>query len=150
MQILVDADACPRQCLAILDELAAIQGCPVLTISSFRHRLERPNHLTVDDGPDTVDWALVARASAGDLVVTQDMGLAAVVLAKGATAVDPKGRVYSSTTADAMLEERAIRARHRRAGGRSKGPKARGRADDERFRQAVLRWMNPSEGRTPQ
>ncbi len=141
MQILVDADACPRQCLVILEQLTAQHGIELVTVASFRHELRRPGHITVDDGPDAVDWAVVSRTAAGDLVVTQDMGLAAVVLAKGAQVLDTKGWFYSRSAADMMLEERAIKARHRRAGGRSKGPAARRTSDDERFRKSVLTWI---------
>lgn len=141
MRIFVDADACPRACLEELETQAGRVGMDVTTIASFHHQMNRQPHIVVDDGPDAVDWAIVNRARGGDLVVTQDTGLAAVLLAKGVKVISPTGYVYSAKAADQALEERALKARFRRSGGRTRGPAPRVWADNTRFAENLKTLM---------
>ena len=84
MRLFVDADACPvvPQCL----EEAGRAGVPVTLVCDQAHRMERPGAetVTVSQGADSADFALVNRVQPGDVVVTQDYGLAAMCLAKRA------------------------------------------------------------------
>lgn len=70
---------------------------------------------------------------ADDIVITQDWGLAALVLAKKAYCLNPGGSEYHSETMDFLLEEREIKAKYRRGGGHTKGPKKRTKEQDIRF-----------------
>ena len=72
-----------------------------------------------------------------DIVVTQDYGLAAMILARGASAIDQNGMVYTGENIDSLLERRYIGQKIRRGGGRTKGPKKRTREDDERFESGI-------------
>lgn len=81
-------------------------------------------------------------ASSGDVVVTQDYGLAALVLAKGAAAISPWGKVYRSETIDFLLEEREVKARVRRGGGKTKGPSKRSSGDNTNFRKNLLQILH--------
>ena len=80
------------------------------------------------------------------MVITHDWGLAAMVLGKGAMCLGPTGRVFRSHRIEFLLEEREIKSRVRRGGGRTKGPKKRALEDDRRFEAALERiLMKPGE-----
>ena len=138
MQVIIDADACPRAVLGVIRRLQPVYGYGLLSISSFNHRHDSPGHLTVGDEPQAADLAAANRAAAGDIVVTQDWGLAALALAKGARAISPGGRVFRPESIGILLEERALKARFRRGGGRTRGPAARRPEDDRRFEEAFI------------
>jgi hypothetical protein len=70
---------------------------------------------------------------AGDIVVTGDGGLAAMVLGKGARCLSPMGREFHPEKIGFLLEEREIKAKFRRGGGRTRGPKKRTSEDDRQF-----------------
>jgi uncharacterized protein YaiI (UPF0178 family) len=77
-----------------------------------------------------------------DIVVTQDYGLAAMILAKGALAIDQNGMVYTDDNIDSLLERRYIGQKIRRGGGRTKGPKKRTKDDDECFEAALNKILD--------
>lgn len=137
MKVLVDADACPRGALAIVRRLQCEYAYSVLTISSVNHRFDEPEHVTVGGESQAADIALINRVHPGDVVVTQDWGLAVMVLGKGGWALDPNGRVYREETIGFMMEERHLKAKFRRSGGRTRGPKARTRTNDQDFESAL-------------
>lgn len=91
------------------------------------HRIERENATTimVPKGADSVDFKLVNAIRKYDIVITQDYGLAAMCIAKGAFVVDQNGREMTSENIDQLLAFRYESAKIRRAGGRTKGPKKR-------------------------
>ena len=124
-KILVDADACPVVAVILLCDTA--------------HRLERPGARTVmvDKGADSVDLRLVNLVTPGDIVVTQDYGLAAMCLAKGAQPVHQNGILYTNNNIDELLYARYIGKKLRRAGHRTKGPPPRTKAQDEAFAAAL-------------
>lgn len=147
LHVIVDADACPSGAMTILRRLRREYGYTLVTVASFHHQIgggdeENMEHVTVGDGPDEADLAVVNRARPGDIVVTQDWGLAALVLGKGARCLSPTGYVYTPQRIDFQLDERHVKAKHRRAGGRTKGPRARTAADDERFERALRRLLD--------
>lgn len=133
MKIIVDADACPRGALAAASALADRYGVRLVTVANFNHVIESPEHVTVGGDPQEADIKVINLTCAGDVVVTQDIGLAAAVLGKKAAALNPCGFEYRDETIAAVLEEREIKAKYRRAGGRAKGPPKRAKEDDERF-----------------
>lgn len=153
LHVIVDADACPRGAMEVLRRLRREYGYRLVTIASFHHRLaadeEGLEHVTVGDGPDEADWAVVNRARPGDIVVTQDWGVAALALGKGARCLSPTGYIFTNRRIDFQLDERHIKAKLRRSGGRTKGPRARIAADDRRFEQALRKLLGepPSDGR---
>lgn len=138
MKIVIDADACPRGVLAICRELADFFEIPICTIASFNHVVKSPNHIVVGDNSQEVDFKVLNMADKGDIVVTQDIGLAAMVLAKGCQAISPVGRVFTAYDMTFLLEEREAKARLRRSGGRTKGPSKRDKLDDDRFKDNLL------------
>lgn len=137
MKIIVDADATPKSALAICREAAAAFSLQLITVASFNHRIESDRHVVVGNAPQEADIQVMNLTGKGDIVVTQDWGLAAIVLGKGAFALSPAGRIFSEKTIEFLLEEREIKARLRRGGGRTKGPKKRTEEDDNRFKKSL-------------
>ena len=137
MKILVDADSCPKKAMMILIELASLYNVSVLAISSFNHQIEGVEKIIVGNEPQAADMALINKTHKGDIVVTQDWGLASLVLVKGGNCIAPNGYIYSKEKMDFMLEERHIKAKVRKSGGKTKGPAPRNKEDDERFKRSL-------------
>lgn len=136
-RILIDADACPRPVLAIAEKLASEQNWQVITYASINHQLKGAHHVVVDAGPQAVDMRIANEVRAKDIVITQDIGLAALVLGKSAKAINPFGHIFRKETIAFQLEERNEKARYRRGGGRTKGPAARKHENNVEFEQAL-------------
>jgi uncharacterized protein YaiI (UPF0178 family) len=142
-KILLDADAIPRSVKALTAELAGDFGWEMVTVASFKHNIEGEHrHITVGAEPQAADLALLNNTRKGDIVITQDWGLAALVLAKGAQALSPWGRVYREEKMDFLLEERHLKAKVRRSGGRTRGPAPRRPEDDLRFKNALEKLLS--------
>ena len=148
MTLFIDADACPvtRDALAV----ARRTGTPVVIAGNTTQNLAR--HLRPGDPrtpeearrgfwADTLDVAIVERLQPGDVVVTQDIGLASMVLGRGARAIGVRGHVYSPLTIDAALFVRHEEKKVRRAGGRTKGPDPFCDEDRERFVRNLERLL---------
>ncbi len=133
MKILIDADACPRSVLQICSRLGRKHKIPVWTVASFDHDIESDHHTVVGDDFQEADMKIMNLTEAGDVVVTADWGLAAMVLGKGARCLSPTGREFRPEKIGFLLEEREVKAKFRRGGGRTKGPKKRTFEDDRRF-----------------
>lgn len=131
--VYVDADAVPKGVLQTILRRAKEYGFKAVTVSSFNHEIQSENHIRVGAESQATDMKIVSLVQRGNVVVTQDYGLAALVLGKGAFALHPGGMEYTEENIDRLLFERALHAAQRRAGGRNKGPKARTLKDDERF-----------------
>jgi len=141
-RILVDADACPVK--EIILRLAKRRNIPVTMVIDTSHELDDgySTVITVDKGSDSVDYTITNLATCNDIIVTQDYGLAAMILAKGASAIDQNGMAYTNENIDSLLQRRYIGQKVRRGGGRTKGPKKRTREDDERFEVALGRVLD--------
>jgi len=142
MRLLVDADACPVVDIAI--DCARKRGIDVLLVCDTAHVMQREGAQTlmVDQGADSADLALVNRAQRGDVVVTQDYGVAAMALGKGCRALDQNGREYTDGNMDALLFARHEAGRIRRSGGRTKGPKKRTKDMDAAFSMTLERILS--------
>ncbi|HHW37519.1 MAG TPA: YaiI/YqxD family protein [Bacillales bacterium] len=139
--ILVDADACPV--IDITIKVAKHFNLPVILICDTAHFMERAGAETimVSKGSDAVDFVLVNRVQEGDIVVTQDYGLAAMVLAKRGYPIDQNGRIYSSENIDQLLFSRHLAKKIRQAGGRTKGPKKRQKEADSKFEESLKKLI---------
>lgn len=133
MRILVDADACPVK--QIIIKVAKERKLSVTMFIDTSHLIEDgySEVITVDKQRDSADLALVNRAVAGDVVVTQDFGLAAMALAKGAKVLNQNGMIYSDENMNRLLFERHLSQKVRRSGGRTGGPRKRSKEDDVKF-----------------
>lgn len=154
----VDADACPvtAETLACARQM----GIPAVIAGNTTQNLER--HIRRDDprdaeharrgfwvgvlgvsvGADSADFAIVERLLPGDVVVTQDIGLASMVLGRGAAAISVRGHVFRRETIDAELLVRHEEKRVRRAGGRTGGPRAFTASDRRRFTANLERMLS--------
>lgn len=131
--ILVDADACPVIDLTI--KVAKQFKLQVILICDTSHYMQREGAetVTVSKGSDAVDFVLVNRVHEGDIVVTQDYGLAAMVLSKKGFPIDQNGRLYTADNIEQLLFSRHLAKKIREAGGRTKGPKKRQKEADLKF-----------------
>ncbi len=138
MHIFVDADACPV--VAIVERIAKQYAVPVTLLCDTNHVLysDYAAVVTVGAGADAVDFALVSRCVAGDIVVTQDYGVAVMAQGKGAKPIHQSGRVYTDENIDGMLNERYMAKKARMASTKHhlKGPRKRTAEDNERFAAA--------------
>ncbi len=134
----MDADACPVK--EIVVKTARARDIPVIMLIDTSHELHDgySTVVTVEKQKDSVDFALMNRLTENDVVVTQDYGLAAMVLGKGARVLDQNGRVYTDDNIESLLMDRHIGQKLRRAGGRTKGPPKRTREDDVKFERAFV------------
>ncbi|HHU49348.1 MAG: YaiI/YqxD family protein [Caldicoprobacterales bacterium] len=132
-KILVDADACPVTDIIIIT--AKRHDIRVILFVDTSHVLhdDYAEVVVIGKGRDAVDFALVNRIQKGDIVVTQDYGLAAMASSKGARTIHPNGFIYTEEALERLLFERHINAKIRRAGGRHSGPGKRSQADNARF-----------------
>ena len=97
--------------------------------------------LDVSVGADSADFAIIERLQAGDVVVTQDIGLASMVLGRDAAAIGVRGRVYDKATIDMQLFIRHEEKKVRRAGGRTRGPAAFTSEDRARFKRNLTELL---------
>ena len=138
MKIYVDADACPV--VGIVEKIAKKFEIPVMLLCDTNHILssEYSEVKIIGAGADAVDFALINLCKKGDIVVTQDYGVAAMALGKGAYGIHQSGRWYTNETIDQMLMERYLNKKARRSSGKNhlKGPKKRTEEDDLRFEQS--------------
>ena len=135
--IFVDADGCP-----VVNETISIAKkfkLPCILICDTAHEMHREGAETVivSKGADAVDFVLVNRVKRGDIVVTQDYGLAAMVLAKQGHPIDQNGRRYTEENIDQLLFARHTAQKIRMAGGRLRGPKKRSKESNEKFIESL-------------
>lgn len=149
MRLWIDADACPVVDIAI--RTAAKHGVDVTLVCDDAHHMQRQGAktITVARGADSADLMLVNLVQKGDLVVTQDYGLAALCLARGARPMDQNGRVYDNDNIDSLLGMRHVAAKVRRGGGRLKGPPKREKQQDEWFRETLERLLSEAKREDP-
>lgn len=141
MKIIVDADGCPKGVLKACLHVGRQLNVPVWTVANVHHNIQSDHHIVVDGASQQADLKVMNIAEAGDMVVTQDWGLAALVLGKGCRCLHPSGREYQNDTIDFMLEEREIKAKLRRSGGRTKGPAKRTHEEDLQFKETLKRIL---------
>lgn len=126
MRILIDADGCP-----VVDEAIAAARinkieCIIICDTSHEFSREGAETIIVSKGADSADFRIVNMIKDGDIVVTQDYGLAAMCLARRALAINQDGMVYDESNMDALLHQRHTSKKIRMSGGRLKGsPKRR-------------------------
>lgn len=141
MKVLIDGDGCPVVDIAI--QVSKSYGIPCLLLCDTAHEFcrEGAQTLVVDQGADSVDFALVSRVCAGDIVITQDYGLASLCLARNARVLHQDGWEYTQHNIDGLLLLRHESRKLRSAGGRMKGPKKRSKSQNEAFRNALVKIL---------
>ena len=143
MKIFVDADACPV--VDIVEDIATKYNITVTLLCDTNHVLasDYSEVIVVGAGADAVDYKLISICHRGDIVVTQDYGVAAMALGKGAFAIHQSGKWYTNDNIDQMLMERYLNKKARRASSRNhiKGPRKRTEEDDQRFAESFEKLL---------
>ncbi len=133
MKIFIDADGCP-----VVDQTISLARkyeveCVIICDTAHIFKREGASTVVVEKGADSVDFKLVNMLSRGDIAVTQDYGLAAMCLARGATPINQNGLIYNDKNIDELLFSRYVSKKVRQSGGRLKGPSKRTKEQDEKF-----------------
>jgi len=137
MKILIDADGCPVVDIAIKAAKKHKIECIILCDTSHEFRRDGATTVTVSKGADSVDFALVNLVQKGDIVVTQDYGLAAMCLARSAVPIHQDGMIYDDSNIDGLLLQRHTAKKIRNAGGRLRGNPKRNPEQDLAFAAAL-------------
>lgn len=126
MNIWVDADAAPRDVKELVFRAAKRLQVPAILVANQRLQTPPGNPMVsavwVDGGPDVADQHIAAEAQAGDLVVTQDIPLAALLVPKGVVVLDPRGEEHTAETIGERLSIRDFMEQARTAGVVTGGP----------------------------
>ena len=143
MRGFVDADACPV--VGIIEKVAREHNVPVTLLCDTNHVLSSAYSevFVVGAGADAVDYKLISICHKGNIVVSQDYGVAAMALGKGAYAIHQSGKWYTNENIDQMLMERHLNKKARRASRKNhlKGPRNRASEDNERFRESFEKMI---------
>ena len=133
MRIIVDGDGCPGKNL--IEKIAKKYKLDVIIYCNIHHRIDSDYSIIkiVDDGFQSVDMYVINECKKYDIVVTQDYGVAAMSLGKGAFAISPKGYIYDDNNIDRLLFERHLNQKVRRAGIRGKNAPKRTQDDNDRL-----------------
>ena len=149
MQIFVDADACPV--VGIVETIAEKYNISTTLLCDTNHILysDYSEVIVVGAGADAVDYKLISICHKGDVVVSQDYGVAAMALGKGAYAIHQSGKWYTNENIDQMLMERHLARKARMGKGKHhlKGPKKRTREEDEAFEKAFADLLGGMDNR---
>ena len=131
--------------VGIVEELAKKYEIPVTLLCDTNHVLtsDYSDVIVVGAGVDAVDYKLISLCHRGDIVVSQDYGVAAMALGKGAYAIHQSGKWYTNENIDQMLMERHLNKKARRTSQKNhlKGPKKRTAEDDEHFRESFEKMI---------
>lgn len=142
MRVFIDADGCPVVDITIkLSEQAGVD-CVLICDTSHVFNKAGATTITVPKGNDSVDFKLVNMVSKGDIVITQDYGLAAMCMARGAVPVSQDGMIYCDDNIESLLMQRHTAKKIRLAGGRLKGPAKRTQEQNKAFEAALKELLD--------
>ena len=135
MRILIDADGCP-----VVNETIKVAhkfNLESIIFCDTSHNFDEKNIkvIVVSKGIDAVDFAILNNIEKGDIVITQDYGLASLVLSRNSYAINQSGMVYTNENIDELLYSRYISKKMRNSGARIKGPKKRDKSQDIIFKE---------------
>ena len=149
MRVFIDADACPV--VSIVENISKKYNIPVTLLCDTNHVLtsEYSEVIVVGAGADAVDYKLISICHRGDIVVSQDYGVAAMALGKGAFAIHQSGKWYTNDNIDQMLMERHLNKKARRSSHKNhmKGPRKRTEEDDVRFAQSFEKLIQMAKSK---
>ena len=141
MKVLIDADACPVVDIAVRLSREFQRQCLLFCDTAHEIHREGAETLVFDKGADSVDFALVNRVAPGDIVITQDYGLASMCLGRNVRILHQDGWEYTFDNISGLMEQRHATKKHRLAGGRTKGPAKRTKAQDIAFENAFQQLL---------
>nr|WP_307775455.1 YaiI/YqxD family protein [uncultured Cetobacterium sp.] len=137
MKIIIDADACPVTNIVV--KIAKEKNIPCVIVCDNAHQIVREGveTIVVSQGADAVDFTIISKTESNDIVVTQDYGLASIILSKEAHAINQDGMIYNKFNIESLLFSRHMSQKMRNAGKRTKGPKKRTPDQDKSFEESL-------------
>lgn len=141
MKIFIDADGCPvvRNTVKMAKQFEI--DCVIICDTAHRIEIDNAETIVVDQGADSADFRLVNLIGKGDIVITQDYGLAAMCLSKQAVVLNQDGKQYTEENISGLLEFRAIGKKIRRSGGRTKGMPKRTMQQNLDFESSLMKLL---------
>ena len=141
MKIIIDGDACPG--ISIIEKVANNHEIPVKIYCDIHHfiKSDYSEVKIVDSGFQSVDMYVMNETKEGDIIVSQDYGVAAICISKKAKVINPKGYIYNEENIDRLLEERHISQKIRQSGGRTSNPKKRTQEDNLRLEKNLIKLI---------
>lgn len=145
MTIYVDGDACPVKDIII--DVANEFKIPVHLFIDTSHTYNNPNIIVtiVDKGPDSVDFAIMKYIQKDDILITQDYGLSSLALTKEAFVLHPSGKIINIYNIDTLLVNRYLNKIERKINNHVKGPRKRTQADDDTFKESLIRLLKSKQ-----
>lgn len=148
MKIIIDADACPVTDIAV--KIAKDNKIKCIIVCDNAHKIIRDGveTIVVSQGADAVDFTIISKTNSNDIIVTQDYGLASIILSKEAYAINQDGLIYNKFNIESLLFSRHMSQKMRNAGKRTKGPKKRSIDQDKNFERnffELLKKINKLE-----
>lgn len=142
MRIIIDGDACPQKAREICENAAREFGVGLIIVSDIDHYIVSDFEvLVVEQGRDSVDYKIVQIFKQGDILVTQDYGLASLVLGKARAIIHTAGFFINKNNMDSLLQSRYISERIRKQGGKTKGPSKRRKEQDDNFKKCLYKVL---------
>jgi len=144
MKIWIDADACPKMIKEVVYKATGrlkIEAC--LVANSFLNVPPSPyiSFVQVDQGADVADQYIAQNVEKSDLVITADIPLAAIIVEKEVTAINPRGEVYTEDNITERLSVRNFMQELRDSGVKTGGPAPLGPKDKEKFTNSFNKTM---------
>ena len=142
MKIIVDGDACPN--INDISDIASDYDLEMLVFTDYSHNMNDNYYKVIkcDVGSDSCDLMLIKVVTKGDVVITQDYGLSALCLSKGAVVINPNGLIINDMNIDNLLMSRFSSAKLRKSGVRSKGPSKRTKEVVDKFLDNLIYLIN--------
>jgi uncharacterized protein len=141
MKIIIDGDACPG--ISIIERIAKSNEVSMIIYCDIHHFIQSDYAQVkiVDSGFQSVDMYVMNETKEGDIIVSQDYGVAAICLSKKAKVINPKGFIYDEKNIDRLLEERHLSQKIRRGGGKTLSPKKRTEEDNLRLERNLIKLV---------
>ena len=137
MKIIIDGDACPS--INLIEKCANGYNIPVIIITDTSHNIvsNYSSIIIADKGSQSVDVKLINLVGSGDIVISQDYGVAAMTLSKNAYCINTNGMIYTNDNIDLLLLNRHINQKLRTNGKHIKGPRKRTTNDDKNLIESL-------------
>lgn len=141
MKIIIDGDACPG--ISLIEKVAKTHEVHITIYCDINHFIQSDYSEVkiVDSGFQSVDMYVMNETKQGDIIVSQDYGVAAICLSKKAKVISPKGFIYDEKNIDRLLEERHISQKIRKSGGKTPNQKKRTENDDLRLEKNLIKLI---------
>ena len=148
MRIIIDGDACPQRVKEICETAAKEFDVELIIVVDMDHYIVSDHQIIiVEQGRDSVDYKIVQIFKEDDILVTQDYGLASLVLNKASAVIHTAGFFINKTNIDNLLQSRYISDKIRKLGGKTKGPSKRTREQDENFKKCLYKVLHEKLGK---